>query len=464
MPVSYKELVGNYNLGKTDSSLGTTKVPNITNYGQDSLGSACITYSFFRSGQEIGDSYYTDGGLEETEFASTYNQAIENTAFGILNSNNYWATSFNNVINVNFIQPQNLSNPIYQDDIGAIAFGQLQGTHPVWTDTGQAAGTVVTYNSNDSLSDEVYGDIFFNVDHQGSQSGLEPGNNIWTDFGDIDEGTFAYKTIYEEISHALGIDFLDANGLVLPANESTQKYTITSYAPYGYIPDTNNNNLPILDSDPLSVVLYGEDNDGDGSQDVLNAYGLQLYDIAALQDLYGRDYLARSNDDEYRLGQGFGRDGNNDGNVNASDKDRAFIYTIWDGAGEDTLDASDFDTYSVKLDLRQGEFSSIGTDGKNGALFEWSVDSNNVQTITKDAGNVAIAYHAVIENAVGTSNNDLIIGNAWSNRLEGGAGADYIYGDGIVNRPMEIRQFAISIFATFQNQLATINRCYHAFS
>ena len=345
----------------------------------------------------------------------------------ILNNTDYWAASFNNVIKVNFTQPQNLPDPADHDDIGTIVFGQLQGSHSAWNE-GTAALTQIAYDSNDPLSDEAYGDIFFNVDHEASAGGLEPGNNIWTDFGDMEEGTFAYKTIYEEISHALGIDFFSSEH----PEELNQKYTVTAYAPYGYVSDANNSYLPILDNDPLSVILYGEDNDGDGEQDVLSAYGLQLYDIAALQELYGRDYLARANDDEYKLGQGLGRDGNNDDVINSNDKDSAFVYTIWDGAGEDTIDASGFDIFSAKIDLRQGAFSSIGTDGKNGALFEWSEDGAGGIVISKDAENVAIAYHTVIENAVGTSNNDILIGNDWGNTLNGGEGDDYLYGDGAV--------------------------------
>lgn len=439
MTGSYTQMIGSYNLGKNIASLNTSLVPDILDYGSDNSGNQYITYTFFKTGEELGASYYVDNSTDETEFATNYIPAIETAAFDILNDGSYWSASFSNTIKVNFIEPENLSNPAYHDDVGTLAFGQWNATHPRWNSGSETAVTLPYEPSTQGeYADEVYGDIFFNVDHYGSSSGLEPGNNVWTDFGDIREGTGAYKVILEEVSHALGIDFISGNQLLLDDEESTQKYTVTSYSPYGYKSDTSNGNLPIDDDNSKSVKLFGEDNDGDGSQDALHAYGLQLYDIAALQLLYGRDYLARASNDTYKLGQGLGRDDSGNGVVDSNDKDNAFIYTIWDGKGKDTLDASDFDTYSAKLDLRQGGFSSIGTDGKNNALFQWSFDSNGDVDITIDGENVAIAYYAVIENAIGTGNADILIGNAWNNRLDGGAGNDVIYGDGSVSYDGEV--------------------------
>lgn len=421
----YENIINNYNLIKTDTSLNTTKVPYIPDYGSDAEGNKYITYTFFKSQSDVSSAdQYSSSSEEYTDFVTNYNQTNEDAAFGIINDGLYWSASFSNVVKINFVQPSTIGS----SDKGIITFGQLTNQYSEWdepNEQGRAAATFQYVSQQDQSLNQVlsqlHGDIWFNVDHSGSANGLIPNKNIWTDFGAIEQGTYAYKTIYEEISHALGIDFLQGNGLALPMDESTQKYTITSYAPYGYI-SAGINNLPVEDADPLSVILYGEDNDGDGAQDVLSAYGLQLYDIAALQELYGRDYLARTNDDNYQLDQGLGRSG---------DVSKAFIYTIWDGAGDDTLDASDFDTYSAKLDLRQGAFISIGTDGKNGALFEWSVDANGIIQTAIDAGNVAIAYHSVIENAVGTSNNDILIGNAWGNVLRGLDGNDYLYGSGV---------------------------------
>src|SRR5690606_18667070 len=92
-------------------------------------------------------------------------------------------------------------------------------------------------------------------------------------------------------------------------------------------------------------------------------------------------------------------------------KNTSFIYTIWDGGGQDTLDASGYDDHVI-LDLRQGMFSSIGKAvdaGYNGGPRN---DGFGVSGLAED--NVAIALHTVIENAVGTNDierGDIIVGN-----------------------------------------------------
>ena len=430
MTTSHNDIISSNNLGKTEGGLGTTLVPNLYDYGTNGSGAKYITYTFFQNGTEIGDSgYWADGGDEETYFVTSYDQDIEDAAESILQDSTTWSSSFQNVIDINFIDPADFTDPTLQDDIGVVAFGQLTGSHPVWPSNAHSAATVSYDSANGTLADEAYGDIFFNADHSGSTNGLEPGDNIWTDFGDIDEGTWAYKAIYEEISHALGIDFQNIDdpattgtNEIIGNLQATQKYSITSYIPYGHqAKDVGGTLFPEVDSDSSTLILWGEDNDGDGNQDVLQAYGLQLYDIAALQALYGANDSIRAGDDIYKLGQGLGRDGTGDGNIDASDKDKAFIYTIWDGGGSaDSIDASGFDTFGAKIDLRAGNFSSIGTDGKGGALYDAAAGI--------EGQNVAIAYDVDIENAIGTSKADHITGNDLNNTLTAGAGDDMLFG------------------------------------
>jgi Ca2+-binding RTX toxin-like protein len=169
----------------------------------------------------------------------------------------------------------------------------------------------------------------------------------------------------------------------------------------------------MYDSQKYTVMSYNQAAEMTGS---LYASGLQLLDIVALQDAYGhRNYSTRSGNTEYSLGNGLGFYG-----ASAS---TPFMYTIWDGGGIDTINASSF-TDKVQIDLRQGRFSSIGKSGISSSAVAF--DAGGI-----DAGNVAIAYYSIIENATGTDKNDTLIGNAWNNNLYGGDGDDSLYANGL---------------------------------
>lgn len=194
-------------------------------------------------------------------------------------------------------------------------------------------------------------------------------NNLIPDYDELAPGEGGYWLILHELGHAIGglddVENTDQEGEIY----DNQQYTIMSYNTH-------------------SSGVY--------------ATGLQLLDIAALQDTYGgRNYATRDENTVYALGEGLGFDG--------ATQAHAFIYTIWDGGGIDTIDASAFTLNSATIDLRQGKFSSIGVADDN----------------------VAIAYYTVIENAIGPQNNDILIGNSWNNILTGGAGDDELYGNGI---------------------------------
>jgi serralysin len=120
-----------------------------------------------------------------------------------------------------------------------------------------------------------------------------------------------------------------------------------------------------------------------------------LYDVAALQALYGANMSTRTGDTVY----GF----NNTSGRAAFDlqRDPSAVFTIWDAGGRDTLDLSGFSSSSL-INLHHGGFSDAGglTD------------------------NISIALGARIENAVGGTGNDILIANEVQNRLSGGGGGD----------------------------------------
>jgi Ca2+-binding RTX toxin-like protein len=132
---------------------------------------------------------------------------------------------------------------------------------------------------------------------------------------------------------------------------------------------------------------------------------LQLYDIWALQEMYGLDTVTRA-----ESGTVYGTGAN----IFDAGSSALFLATIWDAGGShDRIDASGSSASAV-IDLRQGEFSSIGATNSLSAPLE----------------NLAIAWRTVIEDATGTSQQDVIIGNIHDNVIDGGGGDDLIFGDG----------------------------------
>ena len=135
-----------------------------------------------------------------------------------------------------------------------------------------------------------------------------------------------------------------------------------------------------------------------------------VYDVMAIQQMYGADYTTRAGNTVY----GFNANAGNsayDFSQNTSP-----ILTIWDGAGIDTIDLSGWSSAST-LNLTAGSYSNVGSYVSNGVTIG----------MTK---NLAIAYDVDIENATGGSGNDIITGNDLANILLGNGGNDTINGAG----------------------------------
>ncbi|ACJ00508.1 Alkaline Protease, putative [Rhodospirillum centenum SW] len=236
------------------------------------------------------------------------------------------------------------------------------------------------------------GDVWVNPD-QASNLELAP-------------GYYGLTTLVHEMGHALGLshpgdyDAGDDGEISYAASaeyfQDSRQYSIMSY---------------------WDARLTGADHVDWWDLRFVYAASPMLHDIAAAQRLYGADRTTRTGDTTY----GF--------NASADLADRpSFDFTrntqpvvaLWDAGGTDTLDFSGFDTPSV-LDLRQGAFSSGGGRADVPADYAAQGDSLLKQ-------NIAIAFGTVIENAVGGSGDDLVIGNEVANRLDGGAGADTLVG------------------------------------
>jgi len=227
---------------------------------------------------------------------------------------------------------------------------------------------------------EAEGDVWINSGLDEFQSGLAPGEQLW-------------GTLLHEIGHALGLKHPFEEPSLADAghgNQDNDRYTLMSYT-----------------SRPDSLVIEPT---GDESEYEWRPETPMLFDVGALQSLYGTNALAA--DDTHVL-----------------PADRPFFMTLWDSGGDDTLDASGFASDSA-IDLREGHFSSIGRFGfsDDGVWLEeippWYVGTQP----TYGGDNLAIAYGAVIENATGGAGNDTLIGNDAANSLSGGDGDDELSG------------------------------------
>jgi serralysin len=153
------------------------------------------------------------------------------------------------------------------------------------------------------------------------------------------------------------------------------------------------------------------------------AQTLMMYDIAALQYLYGANYTSNSGDTVYRWGPTTGQMSINGVNQSDGEGNKIFM-TLWDGGGVDTYDLSNYMT-GVKIDLRPGEWTTTSA-----AQLAW-LTANGSKIA---AGNIANAllyggsWLSLVENAKGGSGHDTIIGNLTANMLWGNGGNDVLSG------------------------------------
>lgn len=195
-------------------------------------------------------------------------------------------------------------------------------------------------------------------------------------------GNYGRLSITHELGHTLGLDHPG----VYNAGQNP------SYAKGTYAEDTRQ----------FSVMSYWDEAVTGGDNGGHYAAAPLVDDIAAIQHLYGANTTTRTGDTVYGFNSNTGRDF-----YTLTDSNQKLVFSVWDAGGNDTLDFSGY-TQNQRINLTEGAFSDVG--GLK--------------------GNVSIALGAVIENAIGGSGNDVIVGNDAANILHGGAGNDVIYGGG----------------------------------
>jgi len=287
-----------------------------------------------------------------------------------------------------------LDSQIYTQNAGASGFSVEAFTNLdiSYAGSGAADGTIRVSRSSDPGTAYAYypnngstgGDVFV------GPSGANPvmGNYDWF-------------TMMHEFGHSLGL----AHG-----------HTGGAYGPMPFD----------IDSMEFSIMTY-KSYIGSDAQAVYNetwgyAQTFMMYDIAALQYMYGADFSSNSGNTVYSWNPTTGEtliDG-----VTAIDPggNRVFA-TIWDGDGVDTYDLSNYTT-DLSIDLSPGGFSVFSAvqlanlgGGPNGGFARGNIF--NALQYQGDA-------RSLIENAIGGSGDDSFVGNAANNTFTGNGGTDTV--------------------------------------
>ena len=274
--------------------------------------------------------------------------------------------------------------------------------------------------------------------------------NEWLGFGG-----YGATTLVHELGHAIGLSHPGAYNY-----NPDLDLTYANYAEYAQ------------DSEQYTIMSYwGLENTSFNQYNVDWSTGFYnnpqtplVHDILTVQEKYGADLTTRTGDTTYGWNS-------NAGNEVYDFSLNLFPYlAIYDAGGIDTIDMSGAGV-SVYINLNEGSFSSgaaaipdedvindrrqeIRDAGYNvgdvaeGTTARWAAtfqpyyesvlqDDTLIATgvsvdglYTTAVDNLSIAYGTIIENAIGSSERDYLVGNQVANVLDGGAGSDVLLGGG----------------------------------
>ncbi|PWC34579.1 matrixin family metalloprotease [Azospirillum sp. TSO35-2] len=175
-------------------------------------------------------------------------------------------------------------------------------------------------------------------------------------------GSYGYMTLVHEIGHALGLKH-PGNYNAGSGGGAEPPYLASAQDNYAYSVMSYYSNASL----PSGSYLTGP----------------SLYDIAAIQYLYGANMATAAGDSGYALNTGG-------------------FTTLWDPTGRNSLDGS-AQTAALSLDLREGSFSTAGN-----TTF------------------LALAYGTRVQMATGGSGDDSFTVNSLGDSLNGGTGNDTV--------------------------------------
>lgn len=322
-----------------------------------------LTFSFPTSASYYGNSY---GKGEPSNNFEAFNPAQQTATRAVLKH-------YSSVINVKFTEVTETSK-----QHGDLRYAETDKVTTAWA----------YYPSTSAAG----GDAWFN------------NSSNWYD--SPTKGNYGYFTIIHETGHAMGLKHtFEARGSfpTMPSDHDSIEYSVMSYN--SYVGSTKGYYTNEQWSYPQSLMMY---------------------DIAALQNLYGANYNTNSGNTVYSWNPQTGEMYINGAGQGAPGGNHVFL-TVWDGGGSDTYDFSNYAT-DLNVNLQPGSWSTI-SQTQLANLGDGHYAAGNIANALLYKNNPA----SLIENVIGGSGNDKLVGNASNNSFKGGAGNDTIDGLGGVN-------------------------------
>ncbi|WP_170317718.1 M10 family metallopeptidase [Paroceanicella profunda] len=327
---------------------------------------ASLSYSFtsvFAGDYSSGYPNYSSHSSSFSSFSAKQEAAAES-----------WLAMYAAVSGLSFIELDGAPGALDEDQEATLRFAN--SGHP---------STAYAYYPGSS---EYNGDMWFNG------SGDDP------DMGDYD-----WHTIGHELGHALGLKHGQETGGIagaMTAAHDSMEFSIMTYRSY--------------QGDPL----VGGYSNGSTSY----AQSLMMYDIAAIQEMYGANFSTNNTSTTYTFSTTTGEMSIN-GVGQGAPLGNIIFRTIWDGNGTDTYDLSNYST-DLDIDLRPGYW--IDLDKNANFQTAYLGDGNYARGSIFNALQYNGDTRSLIENANGGSGDDTIYGNAANNTLRGNAGNDRVDG------------------------------------
>lgn len=349
----------------TATSQGSTGVQNVDALlGGNKWSGSSLTYMFPDTTSYFNSSYFDQNALQGFAVATAAQQTAAKAAFAAI-------SGFTNM-NFSEVLASNITGPYTPQVDITIA----RSSYP---------GTAYAYYP---YTDQVGGDVWM---------GINGGNSNPV------KGNYAWHTMWHELGHALGLKHGHETGGVtnqaLTSNRDGMEFSVMTYRSY-----------------------IGSSTSGGYTNETWGyAQSFMMYDIAALQAMYGADFTTNSSNTTYTFSSTTGEMFINGVGQGAAGGNRIFL-TIWDGGGTDTYDFSNYTT-NQSIDLTPGSWSLM-SEAQRANLGS----SNYARANVYNALQYGTDTRSLIENAIGGSGNDTITGNAANNELKGGGGNDTLNG------------------------------------